>query len=326
VREQRDHARIGVVVPAYRVRAHILGVLSAIGPEVDVIFVVDDACPEGSGDLVRSTVTDPRVRVITREHNGGVGAATKTGWRAALEDDCDVVVKVDGDGQMDPALVSTFTQPILDHVADYTKGNRFFDPESLRTMPRLRVTGNALLSFLSKLSSGYWQTFDPTNGFVAIGATALRRLPLDKIADNYFFESDVLFRLGTIRAVVKDIPMDALYADETSSLHVRGVILPFVIGHAKATVKRIIYNHFLRGFSVATFDLLLAIPFLLFGFIYGASTWIGSATQGVAATSGQVMIAALPIILGMQLLLAFIQFDVESTPTDSLDSLTRHRD
>ena len=326
MREPSDHARVGVVVPAYRVAAHIIGVLDAIGPEVDVIFVVDDACPEGSGELVRSKVTDPRVRVITRQHNGGVGAAVKTGWQAALDDGCDVVVKIDGDGQMDPALVPALIRPILEREADYTKGNRFFDPESLRSMPRMRVLGNAGLSFMSKLSSGYWQTFDPTNGFVAIGATALRLLPLDKIADGYFFESDVLFRLGTVRAVVKDVPMDALYADETSSLRVRGVLLQFAFGHLRATVKRIVYNHFLRGFSVASFELLLAIPMLFFGVIYGASTWIGSATGGVAATSGQVMIAALPIIVGMQLLLAFIQFDVESTPTDPLETVARSSD
>ncbi len=148
--------------------------LDALGPEVDAIFVVDDACPEGTGELVRSRVTDPRVSVIVREHNGGVGAAVKTGWRAALADGCDVVVKIDGDGQMDPTLVRSFAQPIIDREADYTKGNRFFDPESLRTMPRMRVLGNAGLSFMSKMSSGYWHTFDPTNGYVAIGATALR--------------------------------------------------------------------------------------------------------------------------------------------------------
>ena len=205
---------------AYRVAAHIIGVLGGIGPEVDVIYVVDDACPEQSGELVRSKVTDPRVRVIDRERNGGVGAAVKTGWRAALDDGCEVVVKIDGDGQMDPSLIPRFVRPIREGEADYTKGNRFFDPEGLGHMPRTRILGNAALSFVSKASSGYWHTFDPTNGYVAIGETALRLMPLDKIADGYFFESDVLFRLGTVRAVVKDIPMEARYGDERSSLSV----------------------------------------------------------------------------------------------------------
>ncbi len=120
--------------------------------------------------------------------------------------------------------------------------------------------------------------------------------------------------------------MEAVYGDERSNLSVGRTVIPFTLGHLKATLKRIVYNHFLRGFSVASLELLLAVPFLFFGFIYGASTWIGSSTHGVPATSGQVMIAALPIILGMQLLLAFIQFDVEATPTDPLGSLTSHDD
>ncbi len=307
-----------MVIPAYRVTDHIVGVIERIGPEADVIFVVDDACPDGSGALVRSECHDARVNVIVREENGGVGAAVKTGWRAALDDGCDVVVKIDGDGQMDPSLLMRFVDPIREGKADYTKGNRFFDPESLSRMPRLRLLGNAVLSFMSKASSGYWQTFDPTNGYVGIGRTALVLLPLDKIADDYFFESDVLFRLGTIRAVVKDVPMDAVYGGERSGLSVSRIIWPFLVGHLKAFAKRIVYNHYLRGFSAASLQLLLALPLLLFGFVYGASTWIGASSQGIVATSGQVMIAALPIIVGVQLLLAFFQFDVASTPTEPL--------
>jgi len=310
--------RIGVVIPAYKVSRHVLGVISRIGPEVDAIYVVDDACPEGSGAIVESGCGDPRVRVIRRDQNGGVGAAVKTGWRAALEDGCDVMVKVDGDGQMDPHLLPAFIAPIVSGRADYTKGNRFFDPENVRRMPRSRLFGNAVLSFMSKTSSGYWHVFDPTNGYTAISAAALRLLPLDKIADGFFFESDVLFRLGTIRAVVKDIPMVAVYEDEPSSLSIRNVVGPFLLGHLRAFFKRIVYNHYLRSFSVASIELLLALPLILFGLVYGISTSVGAASQGVAATSGQVMIAALPIIVGVQLLLAFMQYDVASTPSEPL--------
>jgi glycosyltransferase involved in cell wall biosynthesis len=314
------------VIPAYRVSGQILDVISAIGPEVDVVFVVDDACPEGSGALVRDHCHDPRVQVIEREQNGGVGAAVKTGWRAALEDGCDVVVKIDGDGQMDPSLLPLFVRPITEGEADYVKGNRFFDPEGVRSMPRSRLLGNAALSFMSKLSSGYWHTFDPTNGYVAIGATALRLLPLDKLADGYWFESDVLFRLGTVRAVVKDVPMDASYGAESSGLTIRRVVGPFLWGHTRAFLKRIVYNHFLRGFSVASLELLFGLPLLLFGFIYGLRAWAESVATGVVATSGQVMIAALPIIVGFQLLLAFLQYDIAATPTEPLGSPIRPSD
>ncbi len=314
-----------MVIPAYRVSGQILDVISGIGPEVDVIFVVDDACPEASGALVREECSDARVQVIEREQNGGVGAATKTGWLAALDDGCDVVVKIDGDGQMDPGLLHRFVRPIVDGKADYTKGNRFFDPEGVREMPRSRLLGNAALSFMSKASSGYWHTFDPTNGYVAIGAAALSMLPLDKIADGYFFESDVLFRLGTIRAVVRDVPMDASYGSESSSLTIRRIVGPFLWGHAKAFLKRIIYNHFLRGFSVASLELVFGLPLLLFGFFYGLRAWNESAASGVTATAGQVMIAALPIIIGFQLLLAFLQYDIASTPTEPLGSRLQSR-
>ena len=312
---------IAVVIPAYRVRDRILGVISRIGPEVGAIYVVDDACPEESGAIVESHCKDPRVRVIKRQVNGGVGAAVKTGWRAALSDGYHIMVKIDGDGQMDPRLIPAFVAPIVAGQADYTKGNRFFDPEHVRRMPRTRLLGNAVLSFMSKASSGYWQMFDPTNGYTAISGVALRLLPLDKIADRFFFESDVLFRLATIRAVVKDIPMMAVYEDEPSSLSIRDVIGPFLIGHARAFVKRMIYNHYLRSFSVASVELLLALPLILFGLVYGLSTWIGAASQGLSATSGQVMIAALPIIVGVQLLLAFLQYDVASTPDEPLSPL-----
>ena len=312
---------IAVVIPAYKVTRHVLGVIDGIGPEVTTILVVDDACPEGSGAFVEEHATDPRVRVIHRERNGGVGAAVKSGYVAALELGADVVVKLDGDGQMDATEIPRLVRPILAGRADYTKGNRFFNPEDVRRMPRMRLVGNALLSFASKASSGYYQVFDPTNGYTAIGAAALRLLPLDKIADRYFFESDLLFRLGTIRAVVQDIPMTARYEDEVSSLRISRIMGPFAWGHFKGFIKRVIYSYYLRSFSVASIELLLGFPLVLFGIIYGIATWAGASALGVAATSGQVMIAALPLIVGVQLLLAFLQYDVAATPTQPLSEL-----
>ena len=215
---------IAAVIPCFRVKHAILGVLAAIPRSVDRIYVVDDACPDGSGDAVASGCRDPRVRVLRHERNQGVGGATLTGYRAALADGATVIVRLDGDGQMDPALIPRLLRPIQDGEADYAKGNRFFELEGLRPMPPLRLLGNSLLSFASKLSSGYWNVFDPTNGFTAIHAAVLRQLPQDKLARDWFFESDLLFRLGTIRAVVCDVPMPARYDGETSSLVIRRVV------------------------------------------------------------------------------------------------------
>ena len=207
--------RIAVVIPCYRVKDQILGVLARIGPEAAAIYVVDDACPEKTGDFVEREVRDARVRVIRREHNGGVGAATLTGMSAAAEAGADILVKIDGDGQMDPSHIAGFVAPISDGRADYTKGNRFYSPEFLQGMPRIRIFGNGVLSLMNKLSSGYWTVFDPTNGFVAIHAAVFSALPREKLASRYFFESDLLFRLNLLRASVLDIPLRATYGDET---------------------------------------------------------------------------------------------------------------
>jgi glycosyltransferase involved in cell wall biosynthesis len=309
---------IAVVIPCYRVRKHVLAVLAAIGPEVGRVYVVDDACPERSGDLVESECHDPRVCVLRNPTNQGVGGATLAGLRAALADGAEVVVKLDGDGQMDPALIPRLVQPILSGEADYAKGNRFFELEGLAAMPRGRLLGNALLSFASKLSSGYWNVFDPTNGFTAIHASVARQVPLGKLAAGWFFESDLLFRLGTLRAVVCDVPMPAVYEDESSNLRAARVIPGFLRGHLVNTAKRVFYSYFLRNFNVASIELVAGAALVLFGLGFGASQWAEGSLRGVPATSGTVMLAALPVLLGTQLLLAFLSYDLQNVPRDPL--------
>ncbi|MCV2359835.1 glycosyltransferase family 2 protein, partial [Paucibacter sp. TC2R-5] len=179
---------IAVVIPCYQVKKHIVNVLSAIGPEVSSIYIVDDACTQGTADLVEDCNLDPRVRVIRHASNKGVGAAVVSGYRAALKDGAEVIVKIDGDGQMDPALIPLFVAPILNGQADYTKGNRFYDLTYISRMPRLRVLGNTALAFMSKLGSGYWNVFDSTNGYTAIHAKVAKRIALDKLSQRYFFE------------------------------------------------------------------------------------------------------------------------------------------
>jgi glycosyltransferase involved in cell wall biosynthesis len=314
-------ARIGVVIPCYRVKGHILAVLSGIGPEVRSIYVVDDACPDASGRFVQERVHDPRVRVLFRPENGGVGAAVMTGYRAALADGCEVVVKIDGDGQMDPQLLPRFVRPILEGRADYTKGNRFFNPVDVQGMPPLRLFGNTILSFMTKLSSGYWTLFDPTNGYTAIHAKLLAHLPLERIATRYFFESDMLFRLGTLRAMVLDIPMPSRYADEVSQLRIPKVLPGFLAGNMRNFFKRLVYNYFLRDFSIASVNFIAGVLLIAFGVVFGAWHWLTNAAHGVVTTSGTVMLAALPIILGLQLLLSFLGYDIAAVPAQPVHPL-----
>jgi glycosyltransferase involved in cell wall biosynthesis len=309
---------ISVVIPCFRVSKQILAVLAAIPAECDAVYVVDDACPEGSGDTVEAECHDRRVRVLRHEQNQGVGGATLTGYRAALADGATIIVKLDGDGQMDPALIPRLLQPILAGEADYSKGNRFFELGGLDPMPRMRLLGNSLLSFMSKLSSGYWNIFDPTNGFTAIHAAVLNQLPLAKLARGWFFESDLLFRLGVLRAVVCDVPMPARYGGESSSLKIRRVVREFAWGHLVNTSKRIFYNYYLRNFNIASIEIVLAMVFLVFGTGFGITRWVQGTRVGVASTSGTVMLAALPVIVAVQLTLAFLSYDLQNVPKDPL--------
>ncbi len=313
--------RIAVVIPCYQGSEKILDVIGRIPDIVTRIYCVDDACTEATGDVVSRECRDERIKVIFHEENMGVGGAMVTGYRAALADRMDIVVKLDSDGQMDPALIPRFIHPILEGKADYTKGNRFFRLEDLRSMPKLRLAGNAILSFMNKLSSGYWQIFDPNNGYTALHAKVLAMLPLDKIHKGYFFESDMLFRLNTVRAMVVDIPIPAVYENETSNLKIRKEIFVFAFKHAGNFCKRIFYNYFLRDFSIASLELVTGLVLFLFGIIFGTYSWISSYEQGIAASSGTVMLAALPVIIGLQLLLSAMNYDIENTPVTALHPL-----
>jgi glycosyltransferase involved in cell wall biosynthesis len=248
------------------------------------------------------------------DRNLGVGGAVLRGYKEAMERGADIIVKIDGDGQMDPALLTGFVEPILSGQADYTKGNRFFDLENIGRMPTIRIVGNAALSFLSKLSTGYWDIFDPTNGYTAIHADVARRLPFDRISPRYFFESDMLFRLNTLRAVVFDIPMDARYEDEVSNLKVGRVLFDFTAKHACNFFKRIFYNFFLRDMSLASLELVAGGVLMATGLAYGLLNWVQSARSGDPTTAGTVMLAALPMLVGLQFILAFLSYDIASVP------------
>ncbi|WP_313311770.1 glycosyltransferase family 2 protein [Pulveribacter sp.] len=313
--------RIAVAIPCYKVTQHVLGVIGAIGPEVHAIYAVDDACPAGSGRFVEEHNRDPRVRVLYNPENRGVGGAIVTAYKAAMADGMDIVVKVDGDGQMDPALLPLFVRPLLRGQADYTKGNRFYRPESVQGMPPVRLFGNAVLSFLTKLSCGYWNVMDPTNGYTAVRTCVLAELPLDKLERRYFFETDMLFRLNTVRAVVRDVPMDAVYADEESNLKVSRVLPEFLRKHLSRLGRRYVYNYLVRDFNVGTLYSLFAVVLLLVGAAFGGWHWFVSSSTNHPATSGTVMLAALPVLIGIQCLIAFLHYDVSNVPTEPV-SLT----
>lgn len=306
--------KIAVVIPCYKVKRHIEAVIAGIGPEVDRIYCVDDCCPEGSGAFIAERVADARVTVLRHEQNQGVGGAVMTGYKRAAADGTEVIVKIDGDGQMDATLLPLFVAPILRGEADYTKGNRFWDLSHIRRMPLIRRVGNLALSFMAKASSGYWDLFDPTNGYTAISAAVASRLPTRSISQRYFFETDMLFRLNVMRAVVIDIPMDARYEDEVSNLKIGSVIGEFATKHARNLTKRLAYNYFLRDLPVASFELIVGAILLVFGLIFGGFHWWQSASSGEGTPLGTVMIATVAVVSGLQFLLAFLNFDIGNMP------------
>lgn len=306
--------KLGVVIPCFRVKSHILQVLQGIGPEISKIYLVDDACPDGTGNFVKEESDDERLTLIFHDTNQGVGGAVISGYEAAYSDGMDVVVKIDGDGQMDPRLILAIAKPVLEGSADYSKGDRFDSLENLFGMPKVRIFGNAVLSLWAKFSTGYWSMTDPTNGFTAIHRRALEALNLSKIRRSYFFESDILFRLYIANCVVADVPMKAVYGNETSNLSIPRVMLEFPWRHLVNFGKRIFYRYYLREWNVGSFELPLGALLLIFGAWFGLSSFLSAAAAGVATTAGQVTGSAVALILGAQLLLSFLAYDVQSEP------------
>jgi dolichol-phosphate mannosyltransferase len=309
-----DTARIAVIIPCFRVTDHVLSVIGRIGPGIEAIYCVDDACPEGSGKLIERQSSDTRVKVLHNSVNCGVGGAVLAGYRQALADGFDILVKIDGDGQMDPALMPELVRPILSGEADYTKGNRFFFLEHTRGMPFVRLIGNGMLSFLTKLSSGYWTIFDPTNGYTAIHRSVAEQIVSRRIDERYFFETDMLLHLYLLRAVIRDVPMASVYADERSNLSVRRVALPFFAKNLRNMLRRFLVHYLIRDFSLASLEAIVGTASLTFGTVFGALAWGRSYASGAPATAGEVMIAALPILTGVQLILSALNFDMRNVP------------
>ena len=301
-------------MPAFKSNEHIIDVLSRMPDIVSKVIVVDDACPNGTGKLVQTKVKDKRVEVVFNEKNLGVGGAVIVGLRKALETDVEIILKIDSDAQMNPEDIPRLIQPIVNAEADYSKGNRFNSLDDLQEMPKSRVFGNAVLSLMSKLSTGYWSVTDPTNGFFAISRGALEQIKLGKLRQRWFFESDILFRLSIIRAVVADVPIRAKYANEKSNLKIRKVIFEFINRHNINFLKRIFYVYYLREWSVASFELPAGLILTFGGVVAGLKFWNQASVLGQAATVGQVMLAVLPIILGFQLLLSVLSLDVANEP------------
>jgi dolichol-phosphate mannosyltransferase len=305
--------KVAVAIPAYRAEATIAAVVAALPPWVDAIVVVDDASPDGTAEVV-ARITDPRLELLRRPRNGGVGAAMKTAFARIIESDADVVVKMDSDAQMDPGQLPALLDPLVDGRCDYAKGNRFLHGSALATMPAVRFLGNLALTFLTKLASGYWHIFDPQNGYLACWVSVLRQLPLERIANDYFFENDMLVNLNIQEFRVMDVHMPARYEGETSSMQIWRILVTFPLRLVIRFWRRILLRYVLRDFSPVALFLALGIPLFLWGVGFGAWGWYQSSVTGMVASTGTVIVSALPLVIGFQLILQAILLDIQFCP------------
>jgi dolichol-phosphate mannosyltransferase len=312
-------AHVAVVIPCHDEEDHVAEVVASLPPTVGTIVVVDDGSTDRTAEVLAG-LGDPRLRVVRHDRNRGVGAAMKSGYRAALAAGADICVKVDGDGQMAGADVPRLIEPLLRREADYAKGNRFNRLTALARMPRVRLLGNGALSFLTKLVTGYWSIFDPTNGFTAIRGEVLRALDLERLDSGYFFETSMLLELNVLGAVVQDVDLDARYGTEASDLRIGRVLLGFPPRLVSGLWRRFFWKYLIRDFNALTICVLGGVPAVAFGVVFGAIHWMRSIATGVPATAGTTILAALPIILGFQCLLTALVLDALYQPKRPLAS------
>lgn len=306
-------AVVAAVVPAYKEETMIATVIETMPEFVDHIVIVDDCSPDATSDVVRS-VASPRVTLIRHEVNQGVGGAIITGHRAALDLGADVNVIMAGDAQMDPRHLPALLDPVTDGGYGFAKANRFFAPESFEGMPRHRVFGNIVLSFMTKLASGYWHLFDPQNGYTAVRAEVLRNIPLEHVAKRYSFENDFLIHLNIQQVSAVDVPVPAVYGEEVSSIRLSKVVPELLDLLFRGYWRRIWYRYVLWSFSPIA--LLLFTGLLLFGMGLGISIWVAFLALGsVVATAATVMLAALPLMIGTQMLISSLQLDIQASPS-----------
>lgn len=305
--------RIAVVIPAYNVENYISEVLQTVPDFVDHIIVVDDASQDQTYERCKGS-DDKRVIVLKHQENSGVGGATLTGFKMALKLDADVVVKMDGDGQMDSLYLKKLIEPIVWDGYSYCKGNRFLHAQALERMPKIRLFGNFAMTFLTKVVSGYWHIFDPQNGYIAIRKDALNDLDLDRIARRYFFENDMLVNLNIHGHRVKDVPIPAIYGDQPSFLKIHRVLFSFPFYLFKRFWYRIYQKYVLRDFSPIAMFLFSGLPLVLWGIAYGGYIWWRALYTGDPATTGTVMLAVLPFLVGFELLLQALILDIHESP------------
>jgi dolichol-phosphate mannosyltransferase len=303
--------KVAVVIPCYRVSGKISSVVAGLPSWIDLVVLVDDCCPENSCDGLSAAL---RLSVLRHQANQGVGGAMLTGYKEALKQGADLIVKMDGDDQMDPAQIPALVHPVAVAMCDFAKGNRFFHLKELRSMPLVRRIGNLGLTLLTKMSSGHWHMSDPTNGFFCVHRAALERLDFGRISKRYFFESSLLIQLNIARATVLDVAIPARYGDETSSLSIHRALFGFPPRLIVGFLRRVVWRYFVHDINATSICMVMGLSLVFTGLGFGAWRWIVGLETGVFQSAGTVALSLLPTIVGMQFILQALLLDVMDKP------------
>ncbi len=308
-----DGKRVAVVVPAYNEAALLPGTLAGIPSFVDRIFVVDDASTDATADRARAAAeSDPRVVVVSHERNRGVGAAIVSGYRRAIEERIDVACVMAADNQMDPAELPALVQPVAAGEVDYAKANRLFTGQAWELIPHSRYFGNAVLSLLTKIASGYWHVADSQAGYTAIALAMLEQLDLDRVYPRYGFPNDMLVHHKVWNARVRDVPSRPIYnVGEKSGIRLRHVVPKISWLLTKAFFWRMKEKYVIRDFHPLVFFYALGTLLFVAGLGLGISEIVLRALGNVIPTATSVLIALL-LIFGVQFTLFAMWFDMES--------------
>jgi glycosyltransferase involved in cell wall biosynthesis len=306
-----DGKTVAVVVPAYDEEALIADTIAGIPAFVDRIVVVDDASRDATAERVRS-VTEPRVELIVHERNGGVGAAIVTGYKRALTERVDVTAVMAGDNQMDPGELETIAVPVVRGEVDYAKANRLISGRAWELIPHSRYLGNAVLSLLTKIASGYWHIADSQAGYTAISLETLDRLDLDRIYTRYGFPNDLLVHLNVVNARVRDIPSRPIYnVGERSGIRLRKVVPRISWLLLKGFFWRLREKYVIRDFHPLVFFYILGILFTTVGLGLGIAETV-LRIMGNPITTATIVLVALLLTSGFQFTLFAMWFDMES--------------
>ena len=302
------------IVPCFKSSQIAPRVIKDLFQYVDFVICVDDNCPEKTGLLIEDTIKSDKLKVLFHSRNMGVGGATKTGINYALKINAEIIVKIDSDGQMNPENIPQLVEPILNKTSDFTKGNRFRNVDVLISMPKVRLIGNIFLSFITKLSTGYWELFDPTNGFIAFNSKILNRIQYTKTDDRYFFETDLLFRCGLYDVLVSEIEIPTVYKNENSELNPLVEVFRYSFSHVVIFIKRILYQYFLIDFNPGSLSIFFGSLGIIYTLFSGLKSMVYYKNLSIETPLGVKILFLTTAIISMQLIISFIYYDSTQRP------------